>query len=164
MFLSWTLINHLLESWVQLVSVSRNFARYDYVSYRPSLIKQTACTYVERLYQQEVYSGLSRLISSDWIKQLWSYENPDILFKWGYVSQVSTKLWLSYRQKCRGRSVESGVTSLKMWWNIYCWRVVQRSASASLPLTWLFLRVGKAIIPHLKEKSLSKLLIKYSFF
>ena len=68
----------------------------------------------------------------------------DLLFQMRYGSLICSKKWLSERPNWRG--MFWGWKKKQYWTDVKTW-----VASASLAVTWLFLRVGQAIIPHLKE-------------
>ena len=110
-------------------------------------------------YKQVIAPLLHQIYSSYWshMKAL------GIFFKWVYGSLIYDKKWLSGRPKCTMTLVNAGTTQAKKqegkqqyWSDVKTW-----SATVSQTVTWLFLRVGQAIIPHLKQESLSYLPKKF---
>ena len=69
-------------------------------------------------------------------------------------SLICSKMLQSDGPKCGGMLVDPRATQAKKEGKQQYWSDVKTSvASSSLPDTWLFLRFGQPIIPHLKEES-----------
>ena len=81
-------------------------------------------------------------------------------FHMGYCSLICYKGLQSERAKCLRELVEVSQTSLcKTVSKTMMFSGEKGSVSAFLAVTWLFLGVGQAIIPHLKEDIQGYLLI-----
>ena len=87
-------------------------------------------------------------------------EAIDVPFHMGYCSLICYKGLQSERAKCLRELVEVSQTSLcKTVSKTILFGCEKGSASAFLAVSWLFLGVGQAIIPHLKENIQGYLLI-----